>query len=133
MNPVLIPANTTPGKRGFMPNLWWTPIYYQLFHLDWYSITKKTNRPLVYQFHVYGCSNGVIFVGRNFHTYRIVHGGLVWKNPYSSNYYTLNTNLKPYPDPKTGIWMCYDRDSKPTPVLLEPVTKAQLLMESVWT
>ena len=135
MNPVLIHANTTPGKIGYMPNLWWTPIYYQLFHMDWCSITKGVRGlPLVHNNHVYGCSDGVIYVGTNFHLYRIIHDRLVRPKILTSRFYALNHTVIPIADPETGIWMCYDDvHNNLKPVLLEPVTKAQLLMESLWT
>jgi hypothetical protein len=62
------------------------------------------------------CRNGLIWIGNNWHSYRI--------------HLPNNSGFRCLPHLTDGIWYWYyDRD----PILLEPVTRLQLLMESLWT
>jgi hypothetical protein len=90
--------------------------------LNWWLRPHKVVRPDLY-FHqirpisrmcMYSCRNGPIWIGNNWHSYRI-------HLPDNSDHPCL-------PFPTNGIWY-YDGD----PIRLEPVTRLQLLMESIWT
>jgi hypothetical protein len=109
----LIATDTNPAPPGhtYLPPNWWLRPY-------------KVVRPDLY-FHqilpisrvcMYTCRNGPVWIGNNWHSYRI-------HIPNNSG-----RPQRPFPIPDNGVW-CYAGG----PIRLEPVTRLQLLMESLWT
>lgn len=134
----LVNATSEIGKRGYMPPLWWTTMYYKEFNMTWQEICSQTLYPLIRKYNTFGCYSGVIYVSSNFHIYRISCPSLIllYKGHFSLPLpirHCLNSSGSGTVerDPVTGFWThCYNGSA--TPILLEPVTKLQLRMESLW-
>lgn len=105
-------ANPSPRGHIHLPDGWWLRPY-KLVYPD---RTWDQLDPVKLRLCMYSCRNGPIWVGNNWHTYRI-----------SLNSDSDDLSL-PITDPETGIWY-YGGN----PVLLEPVTRLQLRMELLWT
>jgi hypothetical protein len=114
--PWLTATIARPSPRGYihLPSRWWL----RPNKLVYPDRTWDELDPIKQRLHMYTCRSGSIWVGNNWHVYR------VHLNP-DSNGYALTF---PYSHPVTGIWY-YGRN----PVLLEPVTRLQLRMELLWT
>jgi hypothetical protein len=105
----LIATVTNPAPPGLihLPPNWWLRTPGGCNHLYFYQI-RSLGRMCMYQ-----CRNGPIWIGNNWHSYRI-------HLPNNSGHPCL-------PFPTNKIWY-YDGG----PISLEPVTRLQLQMESLW-
>lgn len=110
-------ANPSPRDHIHLPSRWWLrPNKLVYPDLTWDEIAEGLYSIRGQRNHMYSCRNGPIWVGNNWHVYRI----------------HLDNDSPdidfPYSHPVTGIW--YYGGS---PVLLEPVTRLQLRIELLWT
>jgi hypothetical protein len=112
--PWLTATLTRPSPRGYihLPSGWWL----RPNKLVYPDRTWDELDPIKQRLHMYSCRNGPIWVGNNWHVYRI------HLNP------DLDDLTLPITDPDTGVW--YYGGS---PVVLEPVTRLQLRIELLWT
>jgi hypothetical protein len=110
--PWLTATTARPSPRGYihLPSRWWLrPNKLVVPDLTWDQIKSQRN-------HMYTCRNGAIWVANNWWLYRI----------HLSDVGSADIVL-PRIDPGTGTW--YYGSS---PVVLEPVTRLQLRMETLW-
>jgi len=105
---LLTATNIRPSPCGHihLPLRWWTRPHRVVCPSLYYHQIRSVNRITMYT-----CRDGTLWVGNNWHVYRIHLSGEALYIPYLTD----------------RIWY-YGTE----PVRLEPVTRPQLLMESIW-